>query len=160
MLLITGGTGLSGGLPYLRQYLNLLTNDKNDLVTINMRLIWATKQSKMAEKITRREFANVSPNSWEHVKAEFYITGHTEDLEGEDARDKEEGNFDGRTRLVVRRGRQDVRRMVGEIVEDKGSGRLAVVVCCPSEMADEVRDAVRKVLGRGVQGVEFLDEAW
>jgi len=100
----------------------------------------------MVEEICRRELGNLGMER-EGSRVEAYVTSD------ESAVNEVKG-------VVIKRRRPDVKRVVDDMVEEKEMGRIAVLVCGPSRMADEVRDAVRGVLARGVKGVEFVDETF
>lgn len=70
--------------------------------------------------------------------------------------------LEGRMKTEVRVGeRLDLQAIVrDEVLANKASGDIGIMVCGPPGMADEVRRAVGKVSARSKRGIVFLDEAF
>jgi hypothetical protein len=62
--------------------------------------------------------------------------------------------------LNMKYGRPDKTRIIEEMVDEKVSGSLAVLVCGPAEMADEARNAVNMCLNKRARRIEFVEEVF
>ncbi|OAX80170.1 hypothetical protein ACJ72_05504 [Emergomyces africanus] len=88
------------------------------------------------------------------------------------------GGVDGKARktgcrgtfpINIQPGRPDIKNIITTLVQEIGnhgtgprkiSGRTAILVCGPAEMADEARVAVHSVLKEGYRGVEYFEESF
>ncbi|KAK0122372.1 hypothetical protein ONS95_010613 [Cadophora gregata] len=155
VLLITGGTGISAALPYLKFFLQLNANQR----PTNVQFIWTTKQARMVHEIFNRELSSLptSPN----VQVKTFITGDkTIDPTEKSSDDDKKPFIAGALSLGVTYGRPDLKSLVENMAEEKGKGSMAVFVCGPAGMADQVRAVVKGCLDRGVRRIELIEEVF
>lgn len=148
VLFVVGGTGISGALPYLQEYLE---GTRKTSVTSNIRLAWAAKQSLMLQSLANRELRPFAGRS--EVEIELHCT-----REQETSVSKATGFVDQQN---LHFGRPDVVRTIVDFVESTPLGeRVAVLACGPAGMADDARAAVHKVLKGGKRSVEYFEETF
>ncbi|KFY04042.1 hypothetical protein V490_00012 [Pseudogymnoascus sp. VKM F-3557] len=162
IILLAGGTGIAGALPYLNEHIARLA--QGTTVTHSITLVWAAKQAAMIHDLAVRELATVLKR--EDVKVTFHATSNRKfgRMGGNVNDTATEVKDDLAVEVRVNYGRPDVRGKVLEVVQEvreAGSqgGRIAVLVCGPAGMADEARGAVHVALKSGVR-VEYIEETF
>ncbi|KFZ12368.1 hypothetical protein V502_07118 [Pseudogymnoascus sp. VKM F-4520 (FW-2644)] len=163
IVLLAGGTGIAGVLPYLKEHIARLA--QGTTVTNSITLVWAAKQAAVLHDLAARELATVLKR--EDIKASFHATsnrkfGRVDRNMNDTVKNAED---DLAVELDVIYSRPDVRGKVLEVVQEvreAGSQgrRIAVLVCGPAGMADEARGAVHVALKSGMRGVEYIEESF
>lgn len=163
IVLLAGGTGIAGALPYLQEHIARLA--QGTTVTHSITLIWATRQEAMIHDLAKRELAMVLKR--DDTKTSFYVTSSRKSgrIAGNIYDTFEDTENDLSAKLDVSYGRPDVRGKVLEVMlevkeADSQDSRVAVLVCGPAAMADEARSAVHAALKSGMRGVEYIEESF
>ncbi|ELR05479.1 hypothetical protein VC83_07147 [Pseudogymnoascus destructans] len=163
IVLLAGGTGIAGALPYLNEHIARLA--QGTTVTHSITLVWAAKQAAMLHDLAARELAAVLKR--EDIKVSFHATSNRKfGRVGGNVNDTaKEVRDDLAVEVRVDYSRPDIRGKVLEVIQEvreAGSqgGRIAVLVCGPAGMADEARGAVHVALKSGMRGVEYIEESF
>ncbi|KAL2066622.1 hypothetical protein VTL71DRAFT_2693 [Oculimacula yallundae] len=158
ILFITGGTGISAALPYLKSFLQ--PNATSQRPT-NVQFIWTTKQARMVQEIFNRELATL-PTS-HNVQVKTFITGTDRTAASSITRssdDDEKPVPKDIMSLGIRYGRPDLKSLIDSMAEEKGKESMAVFVCGPAGMADQARVAVTGCLNRGLRRMDLIEEVF
>lgn len=163
IVLLAGGTGIAGALPYLKDHIS--RSAQGTTVTHSITLVWAAKQAAMLHNLASRELATVLKR--EDIRASFHATS-----------DRKFGRMNRNINDPVKKADDDLEVVLdviysrpdvtGKVLENlrevrkPGSqgGRIAVLVCGPAGMADEARVAVHTALKSGMRGVEYIEESF
>ncbi|KFY92796.1 hypothetical protein V498_04766 [Pseudogymnoascus sp. VKM F-4517 (FW-2822)] len=162
IVLLAGGTGIAGALPYLKDHIS--RSAQGTTVTHSITLIWAAKQAAMLHNLASRELATVLKR--EDIKASFHATSDRKfGRMSRSINDTVKKADDLEVDLDVIYSRPDVTGKVLENLREvreagRQGGRIAVLVCGPAGMADEARVAVHAALKSGMRGVEYIEESF
>jgi len=144
VLYITGGTGIAVALAYLQQSAALPHQPHR-----REKLVFVSRQRAFIADVAARELRVLKSTS---LDVHGYITD-----EGVAAADEgKNGDVEG---VTLHAYRPDVDALVMKEAE-RTVGSLAVVVCGPGSMADDVRRAVVRALAKGWAGVELFEESF
>ena len=125
-----------------------------------MQFIWTTKQALMVHEIFNRELSTLpaSPN----VRVSTFITGKVKSSEStiRSSDDDEKPVGQDVVSLGIAYGRPNLKALVENMAEEKGKGSMAVFVCGPAGMADQMRVVVKGCLDRGVRRIELIEEVF
>ncbi|OBT63156.1 hypothetical protein VE03_07832 [Pseudogymnoascus sp. 23342-1-I1] len=163
IVLLAGGTGIAGALPYLKDHITRSAQGRT--VTHSITLIWAAKQAATLHDLASRELATILKR--EDIKTSFHATSNRKfGRMNRSLNDTvKKADDDLAVDLDVIYSRPDVTGKVLESLREAreaGSqgGRIAVLVCGPAGMADEARVAVHAALKSGMRGVEYIEESF
>ena len=114
----------------------------------------------MVHELFNRELSTLpaSPS----VRVSTFITGKVKSPESttRSSSDVEKPVGQEVVSLGITYGRPDLKALIENMVEEKGKGSMAVFVCGPVGMADQVRDVVKGCLDRGLRRVELIEEVF
>ncbi|KIV98122.1 hypothetical protein PV10_01802 [Exophiala mesophila] len=178
VLCIAGGIGVTYSLGFIKQYLN--QNKTSSLVpgrrllarTTRFTLAWSAREEELIEHVTQKlipadatRTGHLEVNVW-HTK-EQQMTGSEEEFAQEA---KTISNSEGRSpspsspnkeytniTSLTTGSRMPVDSVIRSVLEP--SRRVAVLVCAPGTLADEVRRSVVKAVGDGFE-VQLIEEAF
>jgi hypothetical protein len=181
VVLIVGGTGIAGALPYLQEHLRSThangAGRTNNTLTRDITLVWATKQSAMICGIAAHELRPMLGREDIHVHLYATSVGEGSHKVDSNKKDLAVADTDGLDRkintaapnrddeLSISYGRPNVRQTILDLIDnvhDAGpvGGTIAILTCGPADMADEARAAVHTALKQGKQGVEYFEETF
>nr|ACD39769.1 oxidoreductase [Hypomyces subiculosus] len=144
VLFITGGSGITTVLPYLRMFFE---DGYNGGRIPNTKLAWMVRHEGFVRDVLANDLRRVesAPAAATKLAMEFYITngGTIDEKYTQDTR--------------FRRERPDVDALVHNFAESH-PGRTAIFVCGPAEMADKTRLAVIKQVKSGYNDIEVFEE--
>lgn len=179
VIFIVGGTGIAGALPYLQEHLRMKrTNAGNNgspaTITRDITLIWSAKQRAMIRNIAAREMRPILRCG--DIHAHFHATSCNEVYRKLEASTSDVPTVDGDPKmtmaepsvddgLVITCGRPDIRQSILDILDDvngagSAGGKIAILTCGPTGMANEARAAVHKALKQGKRGVDYIEETF
>ncbi|KAK5995390.1 Ferric/cupric reductase transmembrane component B-like protein [Cladobotryum mycophilum] len=147
VLFITGGSGVTTVLPYLRMFFEDGYNGGN---VPNTKLAWVVRdegfvRDVLANDLRRTESASSASSK---LSMDFFVTtGGSQDSGNE--------KYIKDTRFKYER--PDIESLVDNFVT-RNHGRKAVFVCGPADMADQTRLAVIKQVKKGYSDVELFEE--
>ncbi|OHE99961.1 ferric reductase like transmembrane component [Colletotrichum orchidophilum] len=145
LLFIVGGSGIVVPLAHLAE----LT--KASSRTRSIKIVWAVRELSFAVDVLRQDFED--PFEGGKLSVDIYITQHS--LASNAARPEE---WPEQVRLL--HGRPDVREEVQDAATGADKASLAVVACGPSIMADDARQSVVEMLGRGWSKIDYFQESF
>ncbi|KAG4440540.1 hypothetical protein IFR05_003956 [Cadophora sp. M221] len=158
ILFITGGTGISAALPYLKSFVKPSVGQRQT----NVQFIWTTKQARMVNEIFHRELATLpaSPN----VQVNVFVTEREKNKSAESTTrssdDEEKPVSKEIMSLGIKYGRPNLKTLIENMAEEKGKGSMAVFLCGPAGMADQARAVVGECLNKGVRRIELVEEVF
>ncbi|KAK6381382.1 hypothetical protein LTS17_004439 [Exophiala oligosperma] len=160
VVLIVGGTGLSGALPYLLDHVNRSASGQTQ--TRHITLIWCAKQAAMIRDVAARELQLVLDR--EDVNVYFHATSQYEIPIAMEASNIEKW-VHAYPQLMISYRRPDIRRTIRSVVENahaagSAGGKVAIMTCGPAAMADEARSVIHQVLKGGMNNVEYFEETF
>lgn len=168
VVLVAGGAGITAALPYLQEQLrrtDIPANNASQMSATRTRditLVWTTKQSAMIKNVASRELQPLLAR--EDVHFQFYVTSPNE-TSSTITKASDEMSREAPDKLNISYGRPNLKEILHKIiddVQDAGSvgGRIAVLACGPTSMADQVRAATHEALKSGKRGVDYIEEAF
>ncbi|KOS19830.1 Ferric/cupric reductase transmembrane component 2 [Escovopsis weberi] len=145
VLFVAGGSGITTVLPYLRRFFE----DRTSAHVPNVKLAWSVRHEGLARDVLANDLrlTECAPSASSKLELEFYVTNAAD-------AEKKRHSRDPRFRLA----RPDVDLLVEDFVARNNSGRTAIFVCGPAEMADKTRLAVMRYVKRGYSHVELFEE--
>ncbi|KIW12012.1 hypothetical protein PV08_09286 [Exophiala spinifera] len=160
VVLIVGGTGLSGALPYLLDHVN--RSAFGGTKTRHITLVWCAKQAAMIRDVAARELQPVLGRK--DVSVHFHATSQYEIPIAMEARNIEKW-VHAYPQLMISYRRPDIRHAIISVVGQahaagSAGGRVAILTCGPAAMADEARSAIHQVLRAGMRNVEYFEETF
>lgn len=173
VVFIVGGSGISGALPYMQEYLQATTSDQSSTKkperesrtrTKHITLIWATKQSAMVRSLCVEDLKPFVGHP--AIVTHFYATSREESPSSVEHDNSEKVNsLDTGVGLGISYGRPNIREKVLGLIDEVHSagataGRVAILTCGPAAMADEARAAVHTAMKQGKRGVGYFEEAF
>ena len=173
VVFIVGGSGISGALPYMQEYLLSTMSEQsspdgskqaNRTRTKQITLIWATKQSAMVRSICAEELKPFIGHP--AITNHFYATSRQESPASVEHDNLEKTNsLDTGTPLHISYGRPNIKKEVLNVIDEvhaagAAGGRVAILTCGPAAMADEARAAVHMAMKQGKRGVGYFEEAF
>lgn len=167
IIFVVGGTGISGAIPYLQEYIRLTTprGSPNEQVrnTRNTRtraitVIWAAKQSSMIRDIAAHELRPFLNRDDIHFK--FYATREKKVAAATALFEKHRAGD-----LGILDHRPDIKATISAIINQVSTagsrgGKIAIFTCGPAAMADEARLVAHQALKAGEQGLEYIEESF
>lgn len=157
VIMIVGGTGISGAVPYILDHISRTQDGSKGSTRITrINLIWASSHRAAFENICGRELAPAMGR--EDFEAKFFCTrASSTDTESK----KSVSQFESTSSAVaVHMGRPDVDSLVAKAARGASArGRLCVFACGPANMADEARAAVLRAMKAGCH-IEYFEEAY
>ncbi|RDL40881.1 uncharacterized protein BP5553_00860 [Venustampulla echinocandica] len=144
VLFIVGGTGVTVPLSYMELLLG------EEASTTSLRIVWAVREHEFLIDAVDKDFRGTLDN--EKVSMTAYVT-QADEADKDDHRPLPKG-------LQVSLGRPNIHKEVEDAARDSGHRPLAVVACGPGQMADDARQAVVSMLGRGWGQVEYFEESF
>lgn len=167
VVLIVGGTGISGAIPYLQDHVRRVksssTNDKNSVTrTRKITLVWATKQSAMIYDIAARELQPILER--DDIEVSFHATSSKFSPRSSDT-DSPEKTQSEKAVFSILQGRPDVNDIILRVADDiRGAGpfggKVAVLTCGPAAMADAARATIHHILKDGKGLIEYFEETF
>lgn len=173
VVFIAGGSGISGALPYMQEYLQSTTSGQstaegckqaNCTRTKQITLIWATKQSAMVRCICAEELKPFIGHP--AIATHFYATSRQESPASVEHDNLEKTNsLDTGIGLGISYGRPNIQKEVLGLIDEvhaagAAGGRVAILTCGPAAMADEARAAVHTAMKQGKTEVGYFEEAF
>jgi len=160
VVLIAGGTGLSGALPYLLDHIRRATIGETR--TRHVTLVWCAKQAAMIRDVAARELQMILGREDVHVY--FHATSQYETPITVDTDNLEKWML-AYPQLIISYRRPNIKHTVFSVVNDvhtagSAGDRVAILTCGPAAMADEARCAVHQALKEGNKGVEYFEETF
>ncbi|KAK5243435.1 hypothetical protein LTS06_010798, partial [Exophiala xenobiotica] len=160
VVLIVGGTGLSGALPYLLDHIRRAAIGETR--TRHITLVWCAKQAAMIRDVAARELQMILGREDVHVY--FHATSQYETPTTVDAGNLEKWML-ASPQLIISYRRPNIKHTIFSVlnyVHTAGSAgdRVAILTCGPAAMADEARCAVHQALKGGNKGVEYFEETF
>lgn len=154
VLYIIGGTGITVALAYLRESANLRQKPNYHRLR-QEKLVWVARQRALVADVAARELSELASKS---LKVQAYITDECIAAAAVGGEGKNPlGGVEG---VGMHAHRPDVAALVLREAEEMRGAKLAVVVCGPGGMADDVRSGVVEALRRGYAGVELFEESF
>lgn len=146
ILFLVGGTGIAAPLSYLTHLLSSPSSRVRRL-----RIVWAVREHAFFVDVLAK-FEELLRD--ERVEVDVHVT---RDEEGKD--DQVAEGLEGVGLLA---GRPDIDDEVEKICRGSGrrNGRMAVVACGPSMMADQTRRACVRAVRDGYSGLEYFEESF
>ncbi|KIW85903.1 hypothetical protein Z517_01296 [Fonsecaea pedrosoi CBS 271.37] len=185
VILVVGGTGIAGAIPYLQDHITRASNNaqasrnggKLATRTRDITLIWATRQSAMLRNVVEHELKPMFDREDIHIHLYATSAKQVRSASPDDSDDgrpmTESKELDLKStpatsisdKLSISRGRPDISATIRTIINDVNSagsagGRIAILTCGPGGMADEARAAVHSSLKEGKRGVEYFEESF
>ncbi|KEF58795.1 uncharacterized protein A1O9_03638 [Exophiala aquamarina CBS 119918] len=173
VVFIVGGSGISGALPYMQEYLESTTSVQSTAEgnkqtsrtrTRQITLIWATKQSAMVRSLCAQELKPFIGHP--AIENHFYATSRHESraLVEHDNLEKTNSHATG-IGLGISYGRPNIREKVLGVIDEvhaagAAGGSVAILTCGPAAMADEARATVHTAMKQGKRGVRYFEEAF
>ncbi|KAI9039537.1 ferric reductase family protein [Aspergillus affinis] len=160
ILFVAGGTGIAAIVPYIQDYLaRSATADGSTTQVQDMQLVWTTRQAAFVRQLATGELSPALARSDFH--ASFYVTSPGENYIEEDSHPTTHNEvFDKDFEINI--GRPDLQSCIISHAHDAqlhGCSAL-VLVCGPSAMADQARDAVYRAKRQGYQGIRYAEESF
>ena len=147
IIFIAGGTGIAAVLPYLQEF--LLGNSAQP--TKRVHIIWAARQSTFVRDVLDHELAPATTHA--NVKLDLYVTGPTLKPVKDLTVDLDRFDDD----IGMRYARPSIAMLLpAEVRESVGS--TAVLVCGPSQMADDARKASVQAVADGYGRLGYFEE--
>lgn len=173
VLMISGGSGVTGTLAYL--YAHLYAAQAGTASAQRMRFVWAAREPGFVADLVEKDLAPFVRRA--DTRLDFFLTRGADKADGPaivenaiaraapaDDVDSEKDGKMGKVAPAVRCGRPDVAALLNEeIAQLVGAGsRLAVVVCGPGRLADDVRREVVRCIGTKVDAsqIELHEESF
>ncbi|KAF1815826.1 hypothetical protein P152DRAFT_430174 [Eremomyces bilateralis CBS 781.70] len=170
LVLIAGGTGIAGTLPYIREYVNHQWGRRR-WRTENIHFIWTTQQAAFINEVASKELRPAFGRDDLHML--FYATSTATSRAPPGLSDTADYSDNLDTLLTsetpgelgIQYHRPDVPALIRAAVakhrsSGKGSGRVGILVCGPAGMADSARATVVQILREGFERVEYFEEAY
>jgi NAD(P)H-flavin reductase len=161
VILIVGGTGIAGALPYLQQHVHPC--NKHLPRAQDIHLIWAAKTSAMIRDVAAHELKPFLQRDDVHFN--FHATRDKTPSDLELSRTVSDDKPSSRSEFQIEARRPNVRALVRGIadqINEAGTrgGRIALLTCGPAAMADDARAVVHQALKDGKRGLEYLEETF
>ncbi|KAJ5151218.1 uncharacterized protein N7482_010470 [Penicillium canariense] len=157
VIMVVGGTGISGAVPYILDHISRTQNGSKDLTRITrISLVWASSHRAVFQNICGRELAPAMGR--EDFEAKFFCTCPLSPYTGS----KESASLVESTSsaITVHTGRPDVESLIAEAARGaSASERVCVFACGPANMADDARAAVHRAMNAGSR-IEYFEEAY
>lgn len=155
-LFITGGTGISGAIPYLLDHIS--KSASNSTKTSNISLIFTAKQVAMIRYITSQHLRPCFDRN--DIQTTFYVTSTESSMA---VNNKISSTVALPQEITL--GRPDITTSITDFLKEvkeagPAGGRTAVFVCGPATMADEARAALHQVLKSGKQDIAYFEETF
>ena len=147
IIFIAGGSGIAAILPYLQQFLL----NPSSYPTKRIHLIWAARQQTFVRDVLDHELAPAAIHP--AVRLDLYVTGTSpkpikDEMVALDRFDEDIG---------MRYARPAIPALLPKEVREAG-GSTAVMVCGPSQMADDARKASVDAVAEGYAGLGYFEE--
>ncbi|KAK1138866.1 hypothetical protein N8T08_001737 [Aspergillus melleus] len=160
ILFVAGGTGIAAIVPYIQDHLaRSATADGSATRVQDMHLVWTTRQAAFVRQLATGELSPALARS--DFDAAFYVTSPGEGYNDEDLRSSVHDEVLDKD-LEINMGRPDLQSRILSHAHDaqlRGCSAL-VLVCGPSAMADQARDAVYRAMRQGYQGIRYVEESF
>ncbi|KAF2668145.1 hypothetical protein BT63DRAFT_414178 [Microthyrium microscopicum] len=165
VLLIAGGSGISSVVPYVEEHVHRASvtpvtgesavhTRRMALATRQLDIVWCCPQRSLLYAVAEAELSPALSRN--DITMRFFCSassGHTS---------SEEGTI-SEVDVLVAEGRPDLKAIVSETAREHGEsedcGELAILVCGPASMADEVRMAVVEATRNGAR-IEYFEETF
>ncbi|KAF2083679.1 hypothetical protein K490DRAFT_51054 [Saccharata proteae CBS 121410] len=166
VLLFAGGTGISSAIPYIQDHVERVSRQgAAGCRTRRLRLFWTSRQPAFLREVATRELQPAL--ELEEFDATLFCTGAGKSMDSSTdastALGEKSGTWSGAgARLTMRSGRPDMRSLIRSSAFDVTAegGRIAVLLCGPTAMADEARGAVHAAMKEGCRGIEYVEETF
>ncbi|KAH8425058.1 NADPH oxidase family protein [Aspergillus melleus] len=160
ILFVAGGTGIAAVVPYIQDHIaRSATADGGATQVQDMHLIWTTRQAAFIRQLATGELSPALARS--DFDASFYVTSPGECYNDERLHSSVHDEVLDKD-LEVNIGRPDLQSRIISHAHDaqlRGCSSL-VLVCGPSTMADQARDAVYRAMRQGYQGIRYVEESF
>lgn len=147
VVFIAGGSGIAAVLPYMQQFLL----GPSSQTTKRVHVIWAARQQTFVREVLDHELAPAAVHP--AVKLDLYVTGNSpkpvKDMTVALDRFDED--------IGMRYARPAIPDLLPKEVRES-AGSVAVLVCGPSQMADDTRKAAVAAIGEGHEGLGYYEE--
>ena len=157
VLLVAGGTGIAAAVPYIQTHQDRSESEqmsgKARTRPHNLHLVWSCRQRSLIQNIASNELRQAFES--EDFRASLYRTGTNRSTPDDAAAASDT--------LDIENGRPDLRLVVineAALMAAEGSNSLAVIVCGPSGMASETREAVCGAIKQGYRGIRYVEESF
>lgn len=168
VIFIVGGTGISGALPYLQEFVNTTTSQSTETSRVPMTrtrditLVWVTRQPAMIHDVARRELQPVFGRDDVHIS--LHATKPKETPPAPKIVNTEKSP-NAIQELEISYSRPNIRETILNVVnrvhaDGSAGGKIAILTCGPASMADEARAAVHTALKEGKRSVEYFEESF
>jgi ferric-chelate reductase len=162
VLLIAGGTGMSGIVCYIQEHIRRVKAGK-PVRTQNIQVIFSCKQEAFIREVCAAELREAV--SRDDIDFQFFSTGTQMSISSAAGSKTEAPNRGVNVEVVVSHGRPDLGAAVSsaaQAIAEGGAraGRLAVLVCGPASMADQARKSVRRAMKEGRRNIEYIEETF
>lgn len=147
IVFIAGGSGIAAVLPYLQAF--LLADSTQP--TKRVHIIWAARQQTFVRDVLDHELAPATTHS--NVKLDLYVTGASPKPVKDMTVDLDRFDDD----IGMRYARPQIATLLPAEVRES-VGTTAVLVCGPSQMADDARLASVKAVAEGYGGLGYYEE--
>jgi NAD(P)H-flavin reductase len=147
VMLVCGGTGISAALPYILDHITRAAIGTTK--TTSLKLVWTAKQGRFIRDLCEKELASAL------TRSDFAaVLSATQDTAG----DLDEIKLAAPCQIQA--VRPDVRSLVINLAKESHGSSVAVLVCGPTAMVDEVRIATQEALLETKRDVGYYEEAF
>ena len=145
LLFIVGGSGIVVPLSYLEQLNRALT-------VKSVTIVWSVREPAFVEEVLRHDIpAGLLDGK---INMEVFLT------RGFSNNSDDDGPPEWSKEVNAVPGRPDVYSTVEYAAYSSDGGSLAIISCGPAKMADDSRQAVVAMLGKGFRKIEYFQEAF
>jgi predicted ferric reductase len=148
VVLIVGGSGITGVLSYVQDHLERTKSTPEQTSTVNLHLVWACKQPAFISHVCQNELLPAMLSG--KVKIDLYSTqgGQLSSLASPS--------------VTVISGRPDVPNIIHTASNSSSDelSSIAVLVCGPGALADQARMAVHGAMKTGTRPIRYFEESF
>lgn len=158
VLLIAGGTGIAAAVPYIQAHMERsdeMSLGRTKTRTDDLHLVWSCRQRAFIQDIAGNELRRAFGR--QDFRASVYETRRSETAFDADAADETVPAVD------IVHGRPNLRLVVmnqAALAAADGRKNMVVVVCGPSGMANEAREAVYAAVKQGYRDIRYVEESF
>jgi NAD(P)H-flavin reductase len=145
-MLVCGGTGISAAMPYIIDHINRA--EKGTTKTTTLKLVWSARQERFVKDLCEKELTSAFRRSdFEAILSATNGDDFSQDVEKS-------------TAYQIQTTRPDVRSLVMSMATQSEGSSVAVLVCGPTAMVDEVRVATKEALLQTKRDIGYYEEAF